>query len=96
MAAVLPKKVAMFKFLLIVQTLVAASLVGVILMQRSEGPRRTVRHSVDRPGSHRRNGAAADPGGHVAGESSCPDFAVADTAGAGSAAAAAASSTGSE
>src|ERR1700754_1568284 len=27
----------MFKFLLIVQTLVAASLVGVILMQRSEG-----------------------------------------------------------
>jgi preprotein translocase subunit SecG len=37
MAAVLPKKVAMFKFLLIVQTLVAASLVGVILMQRSEG-----------------------------------------------------------
>ena len=37
MAAVLPKKAAMFKFLLIVQTLVAASLVGVILMQRSEG-----------------------------------------------------------
>ena len=27
----------MFKFLLIVQTLIAASLVGVILMQRSEG-----------------------------------------------------------
>jgi preprotein translocase subunit SecG len=37
MAAVLPKKAAMFKFLLIVQTLIAASLVGVILMQRSEG-----------------------------------------------------------
>src|SRR5688500_58672 len=31
------RKPDMFKFLLIVQTLVAASLVGVILMQRSEG-----------------------------------------------------------
>jgi preprotein translocase subunit SecG len=37
MAAVPPEKADMFKFLLIVQTLVAASLVGVILMQRSEG-----------------------------------------------------------
>src|SRR4030095_10807582 len=37
MAAVPPEKAVMFKFLLIVQTLVAASLVGVILMQRSEG-----------------------------------------------------------
>src|ERR1044072_5790297 len=37
MAPVPPEKAAMFKFLLIVQTLVAASLVGGILMQRSEG-----------------------------------------------------------
>jgi preprotein translocase subunit SecG len=37
MAAVPPEKAVMFKFLLIVQTLVAASLVSVILMQRSEG-----------------------------------------------------------
>ena len=37
MAAAPPEKAFMFKFLLIVQTLVAASLVGVILMQRSEG-----------------------------------------------------------
>ena len=32
-----PESLAMFTFLLIVQTVVAASLVGVILMQRSEG-----------------------------------------------------------
>lgn len=32
-----PESAPMFTFLLIVQTLVAASLVGVILMQRSEG-----------------------------------------------------------
>lgn len=31
------KKVAMFTFLLIVQTLIAVTLIGVILMQRSEG-----------------------------------------------------------
>ena len=37
MAAALPEKADMFQFLLIVQTLVAASLVSVILMQRSEG-----------------------------------------------------------
>ena len=37
MAAVPSEKAVMFQFLLIVQTLVAASLVGVILMQRSEG-----------------------------------------------------------
>ena len=37
MAAAPPEKAFMFKFLLIVQTLVAASLVGDILMQRSEG-----------------------------------------------------------
>src|SRR4030095_16426704 len=37
MAGVPPQKAVMFKFLLIVQTLVAALLVGVILMQRSEG-----------------------------------------------------------
>ena len=37
MAAVPPRKADMFKFLLIVQTLIAASLVAVILMQRSEG-----------------------------------------------------------
>lgn len=32
-----PESIAMFTFLLIVQTLIAAALVGVILMQRSEG-----------------------------------------------------------
>jgi preprotein translocase subunit SecG len=37
MAAAISRKAVMFNFLLIVQTLVAASLVGVILMQRSEG-----------------------------------------------------------
>src|SRR4029453_15923040 len=39
MPAQLPvsRKLRMFKFLLIVQTLIAASLVSVILMQRSEG-----------------------------------------------------------
>src|SRR5690349_10798650 len=37
MAQASPRKADMFKFLLIVQTLVAASLVSVILMQRSEG-----------------------------------------------------------
>ena len=37
MAAAPSEKAVMFQFLLIVQTLVAASLVGVILMQRSEG-----------------------------------------------------------
>src|SRR3954471_116479 len=37
MPAATPRKSAMFAFLLIVQTLIAASLVGVILMQRSEG-----------------------------------------------------------
>jgi preprotein translocase subunit SecG len=37
MAGTSENKAFMFKFLLIVQTLVAASLVGVILMQRSEG-----------------------------------------------------------
>jgi preprotein translocase subunit SecG len=37
MAAVPPGKAVMFKFLLIVQTLIAAALVGTILMQRSEG-----------------------------------------------------------
>ena len=37
MAAATPRKAVMFKFLLIVQTLIAAALVSVILMQRSEG-----------------------------------------------------------
>jgi preprotein translocase subunit SecG len=37
MAAAPPGKALMFKFLLIVQTLIAAALVGTILMQRSEG-----------------------------------------------------------
>jgi preprotein translocase subunit SecG len=37
MAAARPRKAAMFTFLLIVQTIVALSLVSTILMQRSEG-----------------------------------------------------------